>query len=72
VCLLTSLLVILGSGLAFSQEPIQVAVNLVNVAFSLRDARGALVDNLTKEDVEVYEDAVPQKISFFPGARTFR
>jgi Ca-activated chloride channel family protein len=23
------------------------------------------VDNLTKEDVEVYEDAVPQKISFF-------
>src|SRR4029077_20715555 len=48
-----------------SQEPIRVAVNLVNVAFSVRDARGALVDNLTKEDVEVYEDAVPQKISFF-------
>jgi Ca-activated chloride channel family protein len=62
---LSSLLVILGCGLAFSQEPIHVAVNLVNVAFSVRDARGALVENLTKEDVEVLEDAVPQKISFF-------
>jgi Ca-activated chloride channel family protein len=65
VYLLTSLLVILGSGLAFGQEPIHVAVNLVTVAFSVRDARGALVENLTKEDVGVYEDAVPQKISFF-------
>ena len=62
---LASLLVILGSGLAFSQEPIHVAVNLVNVAFSVRDARGALVENLAKEDVEILEDAVPQKISFF-------
>jgi Ca-activated chloride channel family protein len=61
----SSLLVLLGCGFAFAQEPIRVAVNLVNVAFSVRDARGALVDNLTKEDIEVYEDAVPQKISFF-------
>jgi Ca-activated chloride channel family protein len=63
--LVTSLLVVLAGGLAFAQEPIRVAVNLVNVAFSVRDARGALVDNLTKEDVEVYEDAVQQKVSFF-------
>jgi Ca-activated chloride channel family protein len=62
---LISVLVILGCGLAFSQEPIHVAVNLVNVAFSVRDAHGALVDNLAKEDVEVLEDAVPQKVSFF-------
>jgi Ca-activated chloride channel family protein len=61
----SSLLVLLGCGFAFAQEPIRVAVNLVNVAFSVRDARGALVDNLTKEEVEVYEDAVSQKISFF-------
>jgi Ca-activated chloride channel family protein len=64
-CLSSSLLVLLGCGFAFGQEPIRVAVNLVNVAFSVRDARGALVDNLAKEDVEVYEDAVSQKISFF-------
>ena len=63
--LLASLLVVLGTGLAFSQKPIHVAVNLVNVAFSVRDARGALVDDLSKEDVEVFEDAVPQKVSHF-------
>jgi Ca-activated chloride channel family protein len=65
VSLLTSLLVILGCGLAFSQEPIHVAVNLVNVAFSMRDSRGALVESLAKEDIEIFEDAVSQKISFF-------
>jgi Ca-activated chloride channel homolog len=47
------------------QEPIRVKVNLVSVAFVARDARGALVDNLTQDDVEVVEDAVPQKIAFF-------
>jgi len=65
LCLPCSLLMMLGFGLAFGQEPIHVAVNLVNVAFSVRDARGALVDSLTKDDIEVFEDAVPQKISFF-------
>lgn len=49
----------------FSQEPFRVKVNLVNVSFSVRDARGALVDNLSKDDFEVLEDAVAQKISFF-------
>jgi len=48
-----------------AQEPIHVDVKLVNVAFSVRNSRGALVDNLTKDDVEIFEDAVPQKISFF-------
>jgi Ca-activated chloride channel homolog len=47
------------------QNPIRVDVNLVNVAFTARDASGALLGNLTKEDVELYEDAVPQKIEFF-------
>jgi Ca-activated chloride channel homolog len=48
-----------------AEEPIRVNVKLVNVAFTARDFRGALVDNLTKDDVEVFEDAVPQKVSFF-------
>src|SRR5258708_131493 len=47
------------------EEPIRVNVKLVNVAFSARDSRGALVNSLAKDDVEVFEDAVPQKISFF-------
>jgi Ca-activated chloride channel family protein len=58
------LVAILGS-LASGQEPIHVAVNLVNVAFSARDARGALLDHLTKDDVEIFEDNTPQKIAFF-------
>ncbi len=49
----------------FSQEAVRVNVNLVNVAFSIRDNRGALIDDLTKDQVEVFEDAVPQKIAFF-------
>jgi Ca-activated chloride channel family protein len=49
----------------FLPEPPQVNVKLVNVAFSVRDSGGALVSSLTRDDVEVFEDAVPQKISFF-------
>jgi Ca-activated chloride channel homolog len=62
--LILALLVFAG-GLGFGEEPIRVNVKLVNVAFSARDSRSALVNSLTKEDVEVFEDAVPQKISFF-------
>ena len=64
VSILASLFgLLVASGLA--QEPIRVNVRLVNVAFSARDSRGALLENLTKDDVEVFEDAVPQKVSFF-------
>jgi Ca-activated chloride channel homolog len=49
----------------FAQKPIRVDVDLVNVAFTARDARGALIDNLTRNDVELFEDASPQKIEFF-------
>jgi len=45
--------------------PLHVRVNLVNVAFSARGADGALVTNLTRDDVEVFEDGLPQKIEFF-------
>jgi Ca-activated chloride channel family protein len=45
--------------------PIRVEVNLVNVSFTVRDAHGARADNLTKDDIELFEDAVPQKIAFF-------
>jgi Ca-activated chloride channel family protein len=50
---------------ARAQDPIKVRVNLVNVAFTARDAKGELIENLTKDDVELYEDTVPQKIEFF-------
>ena len=62
--LLLTLCVTLGVTLCSSQEPIRVKVNLVNVAFVARDTRGALVDNLTKDDVDVIEDAIPQKVTY--------
>jgi len=55
----------LTSPFALAQESIRVDVNLVTVSFSVRDANGALVDNLTKDDFDVIEDAVPQKIAHF-------
>src|SRR3954465_9323171 len=64
-------MVILVCGCCLAQDPAQtdpplkVKVKLVNVAFSARDAKGALIADLTKDDVEIFEDAVPQKISFF-------
>jgi len=51
-----------------SQKPIHVDVNLVNVGFTVRDARGNLATNLVADDFEVFEDGVAQKISFFAGA----
>ena len=58
-------LFLMASAACFGEEPLRVNVKLVNVAFSARDSRGVLVNSLTKDDVEVFEDAVPQKISFF-------
>lgn len=44
---------------------IKVKVDLVSVAFVARDGNGALVDNLKQDDVEVFEDRVPQVIAHF-------
>lgn len=48
-----------------AQSPLKVNVNLVNVSFSARDSQGRLVETLTRDDIELLEDAVPQKIVFF-------
>jgi Ca-activated chloride channel family protein len=63
--LLLALGATLGVTSGHAQEPIRVNVNLVSVAFVARDANGALVDNLTQDDVDILEDAVPQKTAFF-------
>jgi len=55
--------------LLFGQEPpepsIKVDVNLVNVAFLVHDASGALSASLSKDDIEVFEDGVKLDIRFF-------
>jgi VWFA-related protein len=54
-----------GAALAQDLAPIHVDVGLVNLGFSVRDASGRLVTDLTREEIEIAEDGVPQKISFF-------
>jgi Ca-activated chloride channel homolog len=51
--------------LCLAQTPFRVDVQLVNVGFSVRDAEGHLVSGLGRDDFEVLEDGVPQKIAFF-------
>jgi Ca-activated chloride channel family protein len=53
------------AGTARAQTLIRVDVNLVNLAFVARDSQGKLMENLTRDDIELSEDAVPQKIEFF-------
>jgi len=60
-----AILVCLACGLGQERPPLKVEVNLVNVAFSVRDAGGLLATNLTRDDFEVLEDGVPQKVEFF-------
>jgi len=59
------LLVSLIPSTCLAQDKIKVDVNMVSVGFSVRDSRGALVNTLTKDDIEVFEDGVQQKIAFF-------
>lgn len=68
------LLVVMGAAVAQErirvdvnqvEQPFRVDVSLVNVGFTARDARGALALDLNKDDVEVFEDGVPQKVAFF-------
>jgi Ca-activated chloride channel family protein len=48
-----------------AEQPIRVDVSLVNVAFTIRDSRGVLVPDLKKEDFDILEDGIPQRIAFF-------
>lgn len=54
------------AGVAAQDPPhISVDVNLVNVAFTVRDAGGELAAGLSGDDFGVLEDGIPQRISFF-------
>ena len=50
---------------AAAQNVFHVNVNLVNLGFVARDSQGKLVPNLSADDIELFEDAVPQKIHSF-------
>ena len=57
---------LLGAPVLAQELPsIRVDVRLVNLPFSVRDGQGRLVRDLTKDDIEVLEDGVPQRVTHF-------
>lgn len=62
---IVSFLLLMLAGVSSGQDTLRVKTNLVDVAFSVHDSKGALVGNLTRDDFEVLDDSVTQKISFF-------
>ena len=47
------------------EKPIKLSADLVTIITSVTDAGGNQVNDLTQNDLEVYEDDVPQKIAGF-------
>jgi Ca-activated chloride channel family protein len=63
-------LLLLVAALVCAAQPQPLAkfrsdVQLINVGFTVRDAGGRLIENLTKDDFEIFEDGAPQKVAFF-------
>jgi VWFA-related protein len=48
-----------------SVETLKVNVNVVQLFFNVKDKKGALIPNLTKDDFELLEDGKPQTIKYF-------
>lgn len=46
-------------------ETLKIKVNVVQLFYNVKDKKGALLPNLTKNDFEVSEDGVPQTIKYF-------
>jgi Ca-activated chloride channel homolog len=53
-----------------SQQPptIHATTNLVDLSFTARAPNRSLISGLKREDIELFEDAAPQKIAFFSQA----
>lgn len=46
-------------------ETLKVNVNVVQLFFNVKDKKGALIPNLTKNDFEIFEDGTPQTAKYF-------
>lgn len=56
----------LGGATALAQDPdIRVDVRLVRVLATVKDSAGSLVGSLAKEDFDILDNGVPQRISVF-------
>jgi len=48
-----------------SIETLKVRVNVVQLFYNVKDKKGALIPNQTKDDFELFEDGKPQTIKYF-------
>jgi VWFA-related protein len=48
-----------------STETLKVNVEVVQLFFNVKDKHGALIPNLTKNDLDIFEDGKPQTIKYF-------
>lgn len=48
-----------------STETLKVQVNVVQLFFNVKDKKGALIPNQTKDNFEIFEDGKPQTIKYF-------
>jgi VWFA-related protein len=48
-----------------SVETLKVRVNVVQLFYNVKDKKGALIPNQTKDDFELFEDGKPQSIKYF-------
>ena len=53
------------AGLAQDEPTIKVEVEVVNILFNVRDKRGGLIGNLSKDDFTIFEDGKQQDIKYF-------
>jgi len=44
---------------------LKVEVNVVNILFNVRDKKGGLVGNLTKDDFKIFEDGKEEQVKYF-------
>jgi VWFA-related protein len=48
-----------------SAETLKVNVNVVQLFFNVKDKKGALIPNLTKDAFQIFEDGKPQTVKYF-------
>ena len=48
-----------------STETLKVRVNVVQLFFNVKDKKGALIPNQTKDDFQILEDGKPQTVKYF-------
>ena len=65
LALLLSLILVCGASAQQEETPIRVNVRLVRILATVKDLSGALVGSLNKEDFEVRDNGIPQKIAIF-------